>query len=299
MITSKKCIYVGGLTETVDTNILRSIFAAFGDVVDLKMPIEILSGKHKGYAFIEFKDNEDAQDAIDNMHESEIYGKTIRVTSAKGRSMDGDLSTSTKAIWHSDAWLEQFAGKTLTETEANSENQEINAKTIVDFPVEKEIVFMDISIDGQYAGRLLFELHNDIVPKTAYNFRRLCQEKKGQGYKQCSFHRIIPGFMAQGGDFTHGNGKGGESIFGMKFEDENFKIQHLNAGDLSMANSGPNSNGSQFFITFTKTEHLDNKHVVFGRLKSGLDTLKKIEAVGTQRGRPKKRVNIEDCGQLL
>lgn len=294
MITSKKSIYIGGLPETVDSDSLKNIFITFGDITDMNVPMDNTTGKHKGFAFIEFKENQDAQDAIDNMHESEIYGKTIRVTPAKGRSLDGDLANSSKAIWHSDAWIEQYSGKTLV---SNDNNNKID--TSVDFPKEKELVYMDISIDGQYSGRMVFELRNDIVPKTAYNFRRLCEEKRGKGFKQCAFHRIIPNFMAQSGDFTHHNGRGGESIFGGKFNDENFELKHRNPGDLSMANSGPNSNGSQFFITFSKTEWLDNKHVVFGHLQSGLETLKKIEAMGSKKGRPLKRVVIEDCGQLL
>ncbi len=127
-------------------------------------------------------------------------------------------------------------------------------------------VFMDITIGGQAAGRLTFNLFDKVVPKTAENFRQLCSHKKGFGYKGCGFHRIIPEFMLQGGDFTNHNGTGGKSIYGTKFKDENFKINHDNVGLLSMANSGPNTNGSQFFVTTVKCPWLNGKHCVFGQV---------------------------------
>jgi len=168
-------------------------------------------------------------------------------------------------------------------------------------------VFFDIEIDGEKAGRLVFSLFDDIVPKTAENFRALCTGEKGRSqvsgkaltYKGNAFHRIIPGFMAQGGDFTQGNGRGGESIYGEKFEDENFKVQHSVPGLLSMANAGKNTNGSQFFLTFAPCDWLDEKHVVFGQLiQDENKLLALLEKKGSQGGAPKGKVVIADCGQL-
>ena len=165
--------------------------------------------------------------------------------------------------------------------------------------------FFDVSIGGREVGRMTFGLYGGVVPKTVENFRALCTGEKGVGvsgkplhFKGSIFHRVIPGFMAQGGDFTEFRGTGGESIYGARFDDENFEASHLQPGLLSMANAGPNSNGSQFFITFAPTPFLDGKHVVFGEVEEGLEVLGAIEAVGTKPGPTMARVVIEDCGEL-
>ena len=166
-------------------------------------------------------------------------------------------------------------------------------------------VFFDITIGGLRAGRIRMKLHAHTVPKTAENFRCLCTGEKGIGregkplhFKGSTFHRVIPGFMCQGGDFTKGNGTGGEPIYGAKFDDENFTLRHEAPGTLSMANSGPGTNGSQFFLCTVKTDWLDGKHVVFGEVIDGMEVVKTIEAVGSQSGKTSKPIVISDCGQI-
>ncbi|AGA89934.1 peptidyl-prolyl cis-trans isomerase (rotamase) - cyclophilin family [Thioflavicoccus mobilis 8321] len=171
-------------------------------------------------------------------------------------------------------------------------------------------VAMDITIGGEPAGTIVAELRADVVPKTAENFRALCTGELGVNragkpldYDGTPFHRIIPDFMAQGGDITLGNGRGGDSIYGGDFPhgfpDENFKLKHADAGVLSMANSGPGTNNSQFFITFVPTPWLDGKHVVFGHVIEGMDVLEKMEAQGTSpKGKTRTKVILADCREL-
>merc|ERR1711907_309315 len=173
---------------------------------------------------------------------------------------------------------------------------------IINLDMSNPKVFFDVTIGGQAAGRITMELYADVVPKTAENFRCLCTGEKGMGqsgkplhFKGSTFHRVIDNF-AQGGDFTRGNGTGGESIYREKFADENFTKKHTKRGDLSMANAGPNTNGSQFFLCFIATQWLDGKHVVFGTVKDGWEVLDALESVGSQTGATRAPCVIADCG---
>lgn len=165
-------------------------------------------------------------------------------------------------------------------------------------------VFFDITIDGEESGRITMGLYGDTVPKTAENFRELCRgEKKNDAgvqltYTGSGFHRVIPGFMIQGGDFTNHDGTGGESIYGAKFDDENFKLKHARPFLLSMANAGPGTNGSQFFITTAATTWLNGKHVVFGEVLEGQELVQQIESYGSQAGTPSKKIQIKEAGVL-
>ncbi|KAF5313918.1 hypothetical protein D9619_013045 [Psilocybe cf. subviscida] len=169
----------------------------------------------------------------------------------------------------------------------------LNEKSPPASPNSRANVFFDVAINSKPSGRIVFKLYDETVPKTARNFRELATGQHGFGFAESTFHRVIPNFMLQGGDFTNHNGTGGKSIYGPRFDDENFVHKHDTPGLLSMANAGPGTNGSQFFITT-----LDGKHVVFGKVVEGMDVVKVIEKAGTASGRPSQTVTITSSGTV-
>ena len=195
-------------------------------------------------------------------------------------------------VWEETAtsYTSLLTGEEDDETQAQKKQKLISN----DYPT----VYFDIQINDADVGRIVMALRADVVPKTTKNFIALCNHEKGFGFRRSLFHRIIPGFMCQGGDFIRGDGTGGKSIYGDKFPDENFTLKHSKGGLLSMANAGPNTNGSQFFITTEKTEWLNNKHVVFGEVVKGMDIVRMIEKCGSPSGKPTKRIEIVHSGSL-
>ena len=245
------------------------------------------------------------------MDNAEIFGRTIRVNVARPKMLK---EGSSRPVWSDDAWLKTYVGKTTEEgggkeegpgtgegkddNEGKAGEEEEGVEEPPSKKYAKPRVYFEVSIGQSPVGRVVMELHSDVVPRTAENFRQLCTGENGFGFKGCPFHRIIPKFMCQGGDFTNRNGTGGRSVYGNKFDDENFQLKHTKPGLLSMANSGPNTNGSQFFITLDKTDWLNGKHVVFGQVVEGMRVVREIEKIGTQSGKTSRPVVITECGEI-
>ncbi|KAJ2613556.1 hypothetical protein H4S08_002145 [Coemansia sp. RSA 1365] len=276
--SNKRTVFVSGLALEVDEKTLHSVFITFGEIVQVILPPDpSSSNRHRGFGLIEYEEEEDARAAISNMNDAELFGKTITARPARPNNTVNSGSMINK---------ESLINNMSIAGEATSKN------------ISNTRVFLEVAFDDKPNGKIEIELRDDIVPRTVENFRALCTGEKGFGYKNSSAHRIIPGFMMQAGDIINPNG--GRSIYGNSFDDENFTLKHDAPGVLSMANSGPNSNASQFFITFDKTPWLDNKHVVFGKVIRGMDILRMVESLGDKDAptNPKKRITICSCGVI-
>ncbi|KAJ1731489.1 hypothetical protein LPJ61_002508 [Coemansia biformis] len=287
-VSNKRTVFVSGLDSEVDEKNLHSIFITFGEIVQVILPPDpSSSNRHRGFGFIEFEEEGDAREAIQNMNDAELFGKTITVRYSRPGNNPAGKDGSGGVIFNQESWLER-----------NLSTGKADATGAIPDSSSNPRVFLEFAIDGQPNGRVEIELRKDIVPRTVANFSALCTGEKGFGIKGCKVHRIVPGFMLQSGDFTNGNGTGGKSIYGDTFDDENFSLKHDVPGVLSMANAGPNTNGSQFFVTFDKAPWLDGKHVVFGKIVRGMDIIRIVEALGDKDAplRPKKPVVICDCG---
>ncbi|KAJ2888948.1 hypothetical protein FB639_000269 [Coemansia asiatica] len=281
--TQNKCmLFVSGLDSEVTEETLHAAFIPFGEIIQVTLPPDpSSSNRHRGFGFVEFEEPEDALAAIDNMHDNELFGRTISVR----RARPGAIS-STGMVFKAESLVTSNKDIEMNGSGGKSEER------------DNPRVFLEFAVDGRPSGRVEFELREDVVSRTARNFKALCTGEKGFGYKGSRVHRIIPGFMIQAGDFTKGDGTGGKSIYGSKFDDENFSLDHSGPGLLSMANAGKNTNGSQFFITLDKTPWLDGKHVVFGKVVRGMDIVRMVEALGDKNAplKPKKEITICDSG---
>ena len=278
-------LFIGNIAKDITESTLNSYFSTFGEIVKVELPIDpSRPGQHRGIAFIEYELQQDALEAVENMNNNMFMGRLITCSISKQKMRD-----LKKPLWEDEDYIELYA------KEFNN-----NAITELNIKVGKgtKDVYMNIQIGSVVAGQLKIQVRNDIVPITSTNFITLITGELGYGYKNCVFHRIIPNFMIQGGDFISQNGYGGKSIYGDQFDDENFELKHTGPGILSMANSGPNTNQSQFFITTVATPHLDNKHVVFGRVIDGMDIVKKMEMTGSADGVPSEEIKIIECGLL-